>query len=170
MLQPGVKSRELWTGSLKLVLWILPILLASPPPLSRTYWQWKSFSSGTPRPTWRQPGWTWTCILGRSEEFSEKTSCSSLTDHTLHSCSLQPTCSQGVQHQTFSWLYWVSVRKISLEWWEMVCPAPGTQQKEWCCLGTCQDQEYGALQERHKAKVMTWVGIVDGKVLPVHWF
>ena len=55
----------------------------------------------------------------------------------------------------------------------MVPSATGSKLQEHCLLGATEPKLARPLQEGPKAhgqKLMAWVGLVDGKSLPVHWF
>ena len=53
----------------------------------------------------------------------------------------------------------------------MVCPPPSAEnRKNDVIWGPENPNQVVPCKKAHGAKVMAWVGIVDGKVLPVHWF
>ena len=54
------------------------------------------------------------------------------------------------------------------EKWFVLHQAPNS--KNDVVWGPANTRNVVACKKAHQAKVMAWVGIVDGKVLPVHWF
>ena len=91
---------------------------------------------------------------------------------TLPRSSLQQTWSQGWLHPTFSslslrnsWRKFSGVMRSG-----SFCTKQAPNRKNDIVWGPAKTRNVVACKKAHQAKVMAWVGIVDGKVLPVQWF